>query len=86
VQEVARSIIEDPRYKEIFLARLSAGTLDPMIEMAIIELAEGRTPLATSCAELTSPSQSRSHWLRPSGSLEGAVQSPTLAFVRKVEP
>src|SRR5437773_1007937 len=50
LREFARSIVNDPQYRDTVRARANAGTLPEDIELFILELADGRvSPLSADC-------------------------------------
>jgi hypothetical protein len=46
VPEFAQSVIEDPAYRESVVARARAGTLPESVELLLLEMADGRAPVA----------------------------------------
>jgi hypothetical protein len=70
--EFCKSVIEDEGYRASVLKRAREGTLDPTIEMLLLEMAEGRTPVTADRA-VTPPAQSHTLALvRPSAFKEEA--------------
>jgi|RhiMetdeSRZDD1v2_1073273.scaffolds.fasta_scaffold2603435_2 hypothetical protein len=51
-QEFARSIIEDPQYRQTIVARAAAGTLSEELEILIWDLASNRVPVTPTSAKL----------------------------------
>lgn len=77
ISEFARTVIEDPAYRESIVARAKAGTLPEAIELFLLEefqLADGRLP-ASVARSGAAPEQSKTFALvRPS------------AFIEEVQP
>lgn len=46
LQQLAQTIIDDPAYRETLHARARAGTLPLEVELMLLEVADGRVPLA----------------------------------------
>lgn len=66
LQEFAKTVVDDPAYRESLLKRARAGTLGEELEVLLISMSEGRMPLSADRAD-TPPAQSRTLALvRPS--------------------
>jgi hypothetical protein len=57
LSEFAESIISDPEYRTSVVSRARAGTLAPDIELLLLELADGRLPIALERSGTTSPAR-----------------------------
>jgi hypothetical protein len=77
LQEFAQRVVSSDAYRESVVARAAAGTLPADVEIFILELADGRMPVA---AELGGAASARAplSLVRPS-----AAQSSTLAVIRR---